>query len=71
MEAGQDAMVRKVVERLRAPRPPHQTPGGSPGQETGAVRSWDTVAAEYLAEVRAAVAASSPAGNLSGTSRQL
>ncbi|RAX17569.1 glycosyltransferase [Pseudarthrobacter sp. AG30] len=71
VEAGQDAMVRKVVEHLRAPRPPHVTPGGLLDQAAGAVRSWDTVAAEYLVEVRAAVAASSPAGDLSGTSRQL
>jgi len=70
VEAGRDAMVRKIVEHLRAPRPPHGTPGGAADQ-AGTVRSWDTVAGEYLAEVLAAVAASSPAGDLSGTARQL
>ncbi len=70
VEAGRDAMVRKIVEHLRAPRPPHGTPGGAADQ-AGTVRSWDTVAGEYLAEVRAAVAASSAAGDLSGTARQL
>ncbi|MGO4235332.1 glycosyltransferase [Pseudarthrobacter sp. YAF2] len=69
--SGQDAMARKVVEQLRAPRRPHSPPGGAAVQAAGTARSWDTVAGEYLAEVRAAVASSSPAGDLSGTARQL
>lgn len=68
VETGHDAIVRRVVERLRAPRP---AAGPAVGDPAGTVRSWDVVAGEYLAEVRAAMAASSPAGDLSGTKRPL
>ena len=67
VEHGREALVRKIVERLTAPKPPHGPPDSG---TAGAVRSWDTVADEYLAEVRAAATASSRAGELSPTNRQ-
>lgn len=62
----QEALARKVVEQLSALKPPQgDLPRGRPGVAAGAVRTWETVAGEYLAEVRAAMA-----GELSETNGQ-
>lgn len=67
----QDTLVREVVEHLTAPKqPPGPSHGAAGTAAAGAVRTWDTVAGEYLAEVRAAMAGSSPAGELTRTNRQ-
>jgi glycosyltransferase involved in cell wall biosynthesis len=73
VEGSTDALVRRVVEHLSLPRLAQglaQGPPGSEATESAAVRSWATVAGEYLAEVNAAATASSPAGELSPTNRQ-
>jgi glycosyltransferase involved in cell wall biosynthesis len=82
VEGSTEALVRRVVEQLTHPRAGQGPPegpgqgtlrGGTTGGATGGatpVRTWETVAGEYLAEVRAAVAASSPVGVLSQPNRQ-
>ena len=70
VEGSTDALVRRVVERLTLPGAAQAPPGGEAAGGSAAVRSWAAVAAEYLAEVSAAVTASSPAGELSPTNRQ-
>ncbi|UUL76842.1 glycosyltransferase family 4 protein [Pseudarthrobacter sp. Fe7] len=66
----QDALVRKVVEFLTSPTPSQKPPvSGTAEGSAGTVRTWDTVAEDYLAEVRAAMAASAPAGELSRANR--
>ncbi|WP_142132087.1 glycosyltransferase [Arthrobacter sp. SLBN-83] len=78
VEGSTEALVRRVVEQLALPRaahgpqqgPPEGSGQGAPqGGNAAPVRTWDAVAEEYLAEVRAA-AASSPAGELSQPNRQ-
>lgn len=67
----EEALARKVVEHLTAPgRPQDPPPGAAAGPAGAAVRTWDTVAAEYLAEVQAAMSGSTPAGELTRTNRQ-
>jgi hypothetical protein len=67
----QDTLVREVVEHLTAPKqPPGPSHGAAGTAAAGAVRTWDTVAGEYLAEVHAAMAGLSPAGELTRTNRQ-
>ncbi|WP_457947265.1 glycosyltransferase [Pseudarthrobacter sp. alpha12b] len=70
VQDSQEALVRKVVEHLTAPAPLQGRPASMTAEgSAGAVRTWDTVTDEYLAEVHAAMAAPSPAGELSRTNR--
>lgn len=71
VEGSRDRLVRRIVELLTAPELPQGTPAAVPARgPAGEVRSWDTVAGEYLAEVREAAASPSPAGRLSPTNGQ-
>lgn len=69
VEDSRDRLVRKIVDLLTAPEPPREVPA-VPAVGPAEVRTWDTVAGEYLAEVREAAASPSPAGRLSPTNGQ-